>query len=91
MKQPQHNADYYREWWLKKFHNTTIKDVVEKHPEECKSPDWFKLYPCTKEQDAEWRKWALREAAKDNGISMTRAKQLFWSIDLDCSPYVADV
>lgn len=88
MRSPQNSADLYREWWLKKFHNTTIEEVARLHPEECKSPDWFKLYPCTKEQEAEWRAWAIREAAKDNGISIKQATMGFWSIDLDCGPYV---
>lgn len=34
MKKPKHTADYYREYWLKKFHNVTVKDVIEQHPGE---------------------------------------------------------
>jgi hypothetical protein len=88
MRVPQNDANFYREWWLKKFHNTTIKEVGEKHPEECKSGKWFALYPCTDEQYAEWKEWAVKQAAKDNGISIKHAQLGFWSIDLDCGPTV---
>ena len=88
MRNPKHDADFYREWWLKKYHNITVEEVVEKYPEEIKSPDWFKLFPCTEKQYDEWKEWAIKEAAKDNGISLKWAKKHFWSIELNCAPYV---
>ena len=58
------------------------------HPEEIKSPEWFKLYPCTQAQYDEWKGWAEKEAAKDNKASVKWVKRNFWSIELDCAPYV---
>ena len=88
MRAPKHNADYYRDWWLKKFHNTNADQVVKDHPEEAKSGQWFKLYPVTEAQYREWRTWAEKEVMKDCKISKSALQHYFWSIELDCAPNV---
>lgn len=88
MKQPKHNADYYCNWWLQKFHNISVEEVIKQHPEQCKTPDWFKLYPCTQEQYKEWKDWAIKEAAKDNKATIKWVKAHFWSIEIDCAPFI---
>lgn len=73
--------------WLQKYHNTNCDEVVEKYPELVKSPDWFKLFPCTKEQDEEW----VVEAKKllvESGIPKSIVDHDWPFIYLNNSPYV---
>lgn len=75
--------------WLSKYHNTTVDEVIAKHPQEVLSnSDWFKLYPCTQEQHDEWEKECKTLLNKKYKISKTMIKYGWWSIALDCSPYV---
>ncbi|MEX0595703.1 MAG: hypothetical protein WD512_04315 [Candidatus Paceibacterota bacterium] len=73
-------------WWLKKYHNTTVKEVVENNPKEVlDSPSWFELYPVTQEQCDEWEEWADKELRRTKTIVGKRG----WGfIYLDCAPYV---
>jgi hypothetical protein len=74
--------------WLK-YHNTTVEEVVAKHPKEVlDSPEWFKLYPCTQAQYKEWVIWGknlIKQTTKCSKVYLER--QWPW-IDLDSSPYV---
>lgn len=82
------NREVLMDWWLSKYHNTNCKEVIEKHPEEVKSADWFKLYPVTQEQNDEWEKWAkgyIKKELKINKASLERGWPLIW---LDTSPYI---
>lgn len=79
-----------RDYWLGKYHNTNSKEVVEKHPEIVKTPEWFKLYPVTQEQHDEWYEWMIETVAKYFRISKKRAKQDSWNIYLDCAPTVKE-
>lgn len=74
--------------WLK-YHNTTVEEVVKKHPKEVlQSTEWFKLYPCTQEQADEWEKWAKDYVRKVTKCSKKYLEQAWWSIYLNNSPYV---
>lgn len=88
MRAPKHSANYYRDWWLKKFHNTTSEQVVKDHPEEAKSGQWFESYPITEKQYREWRTWAESEVMKDCKIGRSALQRYWWSIELDCAPTV---
>ena len=76
------------DWWLLKYHNTNCKEVVEKHPEEVKSADWFKLYPCTQEQSDEWEAWAKSFIKKKLRLSKPMLERQWPLVFLDTSPYV---
>lgn len=73
--------------WLK-YHNTTAQEVVEKHPEEAKTPSWFALYKVTPEQHDEWVKWAKAFIKKETKISKELLDRQWGMIYLDCSPSV---
>jgi hypothetical protein len=73
--------------WLK-YHNTNVKEVVEKYPEEIKSPEWFKLFPCTQEQCDEWENWAKDLLKKKDKLKNWEIDRMWGFIYLDCSPYV---
>lgn len=81
--------DVLMDWWLNKYHNTSIKEVVATHPVEVlMSSDWFKLYPVTQEQYDEWVKWAKGYIKKETKLSTKMVDRNFWSVELNCSPYV---
>lgn len=73
--------------WLK-YHNTNVDEVVEKYPEEIKSPEWFKLFPCTQEQCDEWENWAKDLLKKKDKLKNWEIDRMWGFIYLDCSPYV---
>lgn len=82
------DRDIILNWWLEKYHNTNVEEVVKNHPKEVlESPEWFKLYPVTKEQYDEWKVWAKSYIKKELKLPNTLVDRRFWSIDLDCSPY----
>lgn len=74
--------------WLK-YHNTTVEEVIKNHPEEVlKSSDWFKLYPCTQEQEKEWVLWAKDLIKKTTRCSNALLEHEWPWIYLDNSPYI---
>ena len=87
MKKP--NVGELRDLWLKKYHNTNSREVVEKHPEKSKTPEWFKLYPVTEEQYNEWVNDAKELLTKKYKLSKRMVELGWWSIELDCSPYIS--
>lgn len=83
------SRDELLDLWLSKYHNTNVQEVIAKHPKELlDSPDWFKLYPCTQEQEDEWVKEAKVLLNKKYKISKNSIERSWWSVYLDCSPYV---
>ena len=86
------NLDDLRDLWLKKYHNTTTAELIEKHPKEVlESPEWFKLYPCTQEQCDEWAVEAKELIKKITKLSKKTIDREFWYIYLNISPYVEPV
>ena len=74
--------------WLQKYHGITAQELVEKEPELCKSPDWFKKYAVTQEQHDEWHTWMLEELRKYYGGSKRYIKRGSWAIYLNCAPNI---
>jgi hypothetical protein len=85
----QVNRDDLLNWWLMKYHNTNVEEVVEKYPKEVlNSSEWFKLFPVTQEQHDEWVAWAKDHIKKVTKISKAMVERQWGYIYLDCSPYV---
>jgi hypothetical protein len=82
--------DIIRDWWLKKFHNTTSEEVVKKYPEQCKTPSWFKLYPVTQQQHDEWHEWMLGALQKEWRCSKKYIRKYSWAIYLQLAPNVKE-
>jgi hypothetical protein len=77
------------DWWLTKYHNTNVKELIEKYPPEVlQSPDWFKMFPVTQEQEAEWMVWAKKYIKEVTKVSKKMLEKNWPFIYLDCSPYV---
>ena len=74
--------------WLR-YHNTNVDEVLKKHTrDKLLSPDWLKLYPCTQEQYNEWETWAKEHTRKVTKLSNRMINKAWWSVVLDCAPYV---
>ena len=79
----------YLNWWLKKYHNTSVEEVIETHDKETlESPDWFKLYPVTQQQHDAWEKWARKQFKKEHRLT-DKGVDRYWGFTyLDVAPYV---
>lgn len=87
-KREEFTEDYFRDWWLQKYHNTNSKELVEKEPELCKTVEWFKKYPCTQEQHDEWYDWAIGEIKKRLRCGKKVAQAEFCFVYLNTAPNV---
>ena len=77
--------DILNKWLL--FHNTSVKEVVEKHPKEIlESPKWFDLYPVTEKQYDEWKVWCKKKLKKY--YTEIEIKKSWGWIALDCAPNI---
>lgn len=81
------DRDYLIDGWLK-YHNTNCKEVIEKYPEEIKTPAWFSLFKVTQEQHDEWVKWAKEYLIKGCKIPKKIVERGWGMVYLDCSPSV---
>ena len=80
-------------WWLDKYHNTTLDEVKKDHPEWDENPenftwDFYNTYKITQEQYDEWEIWAKDYIIKTMKIPKSNLK-LYWDwICLDVAPSV---
>jgi hypothetical protein len=81
------DVDFYN-WWLQKYHNTTIEEIIEKEPELAKTAEWYKKYAVTSEQHDEWFEWALQTVMKHYRWSKKIAKKQFCFDYLNVSPSI---
>jgi len=81
--------------WLTKYHNTTLKEVEDSHPEWMENPekhtrDFYQTYAVTQEQHDEWHKWMIDAIAKSHRLSRAYVKKHSWAIYLNCAPSIID-
>lgn len=74
-------------YWLK-FHNTTIEDVIKKHPKLTKTSKWFKKYEVTQEQHDDWENWCLNYVKKITKLPKKTIKRMWWKLYLTYAPSV---
>ena len=87
MKKPLTQEMFYN-WWLQKYHGTTIQNIMDNEPELAKTIDWYKKYAVTQEQHDEWYKWAIDTIAKHYRMSKKAAVRHFAFDYLNLSPAV---
>jgi len=79
-------------WWLEKYHNTNIKQVLIEHPDWNKegfdSKIFYKAYQVTEEQHDEWYDWVISALAKEYHVSLETAKRNFVFEYLNCAPMI---
>jgi hypothetical protein len=79
------------DWWLQKYHNTNCKEIIEKYPKETlENPDWFKMFPVTKDQEKEWIDWAKKYIKNVTKMGKYLLERQWPYVYLDCSPYVIE-
>lgn len=82
--------------WLEKYHNITLQQVKDTHPEWMDKPeehsrDFYTKYAVTQEQHDEWEKEAKELLRKKYKISKWMINKGWWAIYLNCSPSVKQV
>lgn len=88
MKRKELRGDDLVNWWLSKYHNTTLDQIQKEHPELTDSYDFYTRYAVTQEQHDEWEKWAKEYVRKCTGYSKRLIERQWWSVYLDTSPMV---
>ena len=76
-------------WWLKKYHNTTLEVVFEKTPK-LESRDFYASFKVTEEQHDEWREWLVKTLMKETRMSRKYIERGLWAVYLNTSPSVID-
>jgi hypothetical protein len=83
-------------WWLKKYHNTSLEEVFKLHPDwtndnpEYSSHIFYEAYQVTQEQHDEWQAWALEAFRKNFKLSKKLAERSFAYTYLNTSPMVLE-
>jgi len=75
------------DWWLTKYHNTTLKEVFAQHPD-WTSKEFYPTFAVTEEQHNEWHDWMIKELMKYFCIGKKAARKDSWAIYLNTSPSV---
>ena len=83
-------SEYIMEGWLKKYHNLTVEELMEKEPELVQTPEWYKKYAVTQEQHDEWYEWAINEISKNQRCSKKAAKRSFVWDYLNLAPNIKE-
>jgi len=89
----QVSSDELVNWWLDKFHSTSLDKVLEENPEWKDNPqehtrEFYIKYAVTQEQANEWEAWAKEHIKKITKMSKKLIDKGWWSVYLDCSPSV---
>ena len=85
----QINSKYVFPQFSQKASHLSLACTIQKHDKNIlESPDWFKLYSVTQEQHDEWVNWAKEHVRKITKMSKKMINNVWWTIDLDCSPNV---
>lgn len=74
-------------WWLTRFHNTTLKEVNQAHPE-YDSNMFYDTYTVTQQQHDQWLKWFEDEVPKILKISKDVWLRKNWAAYLDAAPKI---
>jgi len=76
--------------WLVPCHGITVKELMEKEPELCKTSDWYKKYAVTQEQHDKWYEWAINRVAKHYKWSKKFTRRRFAFQYLNLAPSVKE-
>ena len=75
-------------WWLKKYHNTTIEEQMENEEYQKDNGLFYQANKVTQAQHDEWYDWAIRALAKQYRWSLKYTKRAFAITYLNVSPTV---
>ena len=88
MKKKELSEEDFYNYWLKKYHNTTIQEIIEKEPELCRTDEWYKKYAVTQAQHDEWHEWAIQTIMKHFHYSRKSAQKMFVWDYLNVAPMI---
>ena len=92
---PPLTQDEIVNWWLRKYHKTTVEEQIALHPEYAEdSRIFYERFPIHQFQHDQWREWLLNRLSKDRrfkGHSKSYIEQsvLPW-IYLDTAPMIIE-
>jgi hypothetical protein len=87
MKKPDLTRVVVMNWWLTRYHNVTVDELVAKEPKELtQTPEWFTKYAVTKQQHDEWYDWVIGVISSQCKVSLKEARRLFSWNYLDTAP-----
>lgn len=80
-------------WWLTKYHNTNLDEVLELYPHWKEKPqdynrDFYETFAVTQEQHDEWLKWAKDYTKRVTGIKGRLFDRSWGFLYLDTSPQI---
>lgn len=87
------NQDDLVNWWLEKYHNTTLDKVLEDNPEWKGTPsnhtrDFYNKYAVTQEQHDEWEIWAKDYTKKVTKVNKSVFKNTWPWVYLNTAPNI---
>lgn len=88
---PKTTLDEFTNWWLNKYHNTSLDELLKTQTDLMYTLAWYKKYPVTPEQHDEWYDWAIATVCKEYRMSAKMAKRQFVFAYLNCAPCVKDI
>ena len=95
MKTKKVNGEILIDWWLKKYHNTTLKEILKKYPIWKTDPDeysdvFYKTYKVTLKEHDEWEAWAKEYVRKVTKVNKKRFDVMWALIYLNVAPSIKD-
>jgi len=88
MKRKEISQDDIVNWWLSKYHDTTLEQVAKDYPELKESRDFYDKFPVTEEQHDEWYEWAIDFLSKYFRCGKKRMRKMFVFDYLNCAPKI---
>jgi hypothetical protein len=83
------SEEYFINYWLKKWHNTSIEELLVTDPD-IHSGSWYKKYPVTQEQHDEWHEWALGVLMNKFKCGRKKAERGFSFTYLNVAPTIKE-
>lgn len=92
-RKPKSTADDIVNWWLDKYHSTSIAQLLEENPAWAKEPEkhtreFYQKYQVTQEQHDEWYEWFITTMMKEYRMGRKRAERDSAMVYLNVAPSI---
>lgn len=87
------SEEQFINWWLEKYHNTNLAQILRENPEWKKNPhdhtrEFYNTYRVTQAQHDEWYEWAIGLVMKTYRFGKKTARRQFALPYLNVAPSV---
>ena len=82
------NTEELINWWLEKYHGTTLEKLKEKHPDRQWWDGFYQMFKVTQKEHDEWEEWAKAYTKKVTGIKGELFGRSWGWVYLDAAPAV---